>query len=114
MGATVYHKASTAYTASGTSGALTVGPLTTLAVDVNVSAVAGTSPTLDFYLERQGADGEWYQVWHPTQVTAAGVVTTSVGPGCTTGAVVLSTMRLRWVIAGTTPSFTWSASIVAR
>ncbi len=114
MAAVLYHKAPTAYTASGTSGPIAVGPLTTLAVDVTVSAASGTSPTLALYLDRQAADGNWYVLWTGTKLTAAGVASASVGPGCSTAAVVTSYVRLRWVIGGTTPSFTFGASIFGR
>ena len=108
-------QASAVYTASGGSGSITV-PLAVemLAVDANVTAASGTSPTLTFYLERQGSDGVWYQVWASSAITAAGTASTSVGPGCTVGAVLTGMVRLRWVIAGTTPSFTFSASMVGR
>ena len=106
---------STAYTASGNAPAVSV-PLavSTLAVDVNVTAASGTSPTLQLVLERQGADGIWYAVWSPTSITAVGTASTSVGPGCATAASLTGAIRLRWVVGGTTPSFTFSASIVAR
>ena len=114
MGANLYVQASEAVTASGQTAALEVGPLTTLAVDVNVSAASGTTPTLDLYVDRLGADGIWYQIWHGTQVTGAGQTSTSIGPSCATNNVVTSTVRFRWVVGGTTPSFTFSCSIVAR
>ncbi len=106
---------STAYTMSGSAPAVNV-PLavSTLAVDVNVTAVGGTSPTLALFLERQGADGIWYSIWAPAAVTAAGAVSTSVGPGCATPASLTGMLRLRWQLGGTTPSFTFSASVVAR
>lgn len=114
MGATILDLASTAYTASGNSGPLQTGPLYTLAVDVNVTATSGTSPTLTLFLDRLGADGNWYPIWSPTAVTAAGVVSTSVGPGCATAEVPTNNIRLRWVLGGTSPSFTFSASIIGR
>ncbi len=104
---------STVNTAGG-SEALAVGQLTQLAVDVNVTAASGTSPTLTLFLERQGADGVWYAVWSPTAVTAAGVVSTSVGAGLATAALPVPVMRFRWALGGTTPSFTFSASIIGR
>ena len=106
----------TAYTASGSSGSISLGPvpraIQALAVDVNVSAASGTSPSLTLILERLAADGNWYQIWSPTAITAAGTASTSVGPGCATAQVFTQTIRLRWVISGTSPSFTFSASIV--
>ncbi|HVA05514.1 MAG TPA: hypothetical protein VNG12_02115 [Acidimicrobiales bacterium] len=114
MGAVILEEVSAVHTASGSTGPLEVGPLTTLAVDVNVSAVSGTTPSMSLVVERQGSDGNWYSIWAPSAVTVAGVVSTSIGPGCATAAVVTSVVRLRWSITGTTPSFTFSASVIAR
>lgn len=114
MGEILLDLAAAPHTTSGELDCLPLGELTTLAVDVNVTAVSGTTPTLDVFLERQGADGVWYQVWHPTQIIAVGQASTSVGPGAATPAVLTSKLRLRWAIGGTTPSFTFSASIWAR
>jgi hypothetical protein len=114
MGATIYLQPQTVITASGSSGPLNVGPLTTLACDVNVVTVAGTSPTLSLVVERQGADGGWYPMWTPAAITAAGITSTSIGPGCATNQVVPATIRFRWTLGGTSPSFTYSVSIVGR
>lgn len=114
MGATILTQPSAAVTTSGNSGPLQTGPLYTLAVDVNVSAASGTSPTLTLFLDRLGADGVWYPIWSPTAVTAAGTLSTSVGPGCATAEVPTNNIRLRWVLGGTSPSFTFSASILGR
>lgn len=115
MIATLLNQASAAQTASGVSAALAVRQTPTLAVDVNVTAVSGTSPTLTVFLERLGADGVWYPIWSPTVINAAGQTSTSVGPGCATAAVLTNQVRLRWVIGGSaSPSVTFSASIIGR
>jgi hypothetical protein len=114
MGADLLTLTSADYTTSGVTDPIAVGPLTTLAVDVDVTAASGTSPSLALFIERQGTDGNWYPIWSPTAVTAAGVVSDSIGPGCSTAAVITSTIRFRWAVTGTTPSFTLSASIVGR
>lgn len=103
---------SAARTANGDL-ALSTGVNRYLAVDVDVTAVSGTAPTLTLRLERQGEDGVWYDTgWAPPAVTAAGVVSASVGPGCTTNVVLTDNVRLRWTVGGTSPSFTFSASLV--
>jgi hypothetical protein len=107
--------AGTVVSASGDSGSLDVGPNTVLAVDLNVTNVGGTgTPTMTLFLERLGADQVWYPVWSPSGITANGITSTTVGPGCSTNAIVTSTIRLRWVLTGTSPVFTFSASIVSR
>lgn len=105
---------SAAQTVSGNSANLDCTAVSTVAVDVNVTAVSGVAPTLNAFLDRLGADGVWYPAWSAAQITAAGVTSTSVGPGCAVGQVLSATVRLRWVIGGTTPSFTFSASVTGR
>lgn len=107
-------QASAAYTASGNLPPVLPVAYPTIAVDVNVSAVSGTSPSLSLFLERLGGDGVWYAVWSPTAITAVGAASTSVGPGCATQEVLTNQIRLRWAITGTSPSFTFSVSIVGR
>ena len=111
MGEPLFVQQSVAITASGTSGPLEMGPLTTLAADVDCTAVAGGG-TATVFIEREGADGIWYPIWSPTAISGAGITSTSIGPGCATAAVLTSTIRFRWVISGT--SVTYSVSIVAR
>ena len=114
MGATILNLPSTVTTTSGETDQLQTGLLYTLAVDVNVSAASGTSPTLTLFLDRLGADGVWYPIWSPTAVTAVGQLSTSIGPGCVVAEVPTNNIRLRWTLGGTTPSFTFSASIIGR
>ncbi|HVA08709.1 MAG TPA: hypothetical protein VNG12_18400 [Acidimicrobiales bacterium] len=113
MGAPLYTRASAAATTGGTSGPLNMGASTALAVGVTVSAASGTSPKLTLLVEWQGSDGAWYQLWKATQVTAAGATVTTIGAGCATAEAVPGTIRLRWAVSGTTPSFTFSASVLA-
>lgn len=101
-------------TASGSTNPLQIGAFGALAVDIGVTAASGTSPSIAFFLERQGADANWYAVWSPTALTAAGTISTSIGPGCSTAEILTNTVRLRWEISGTSPSFTFSASIWGR
>lgn len=88
--------------------------ISTIQVGLNVTAVAGTSPSLQPYLEVLGADGIWYAVWKPTAITAAGQTVESIGPGCASEAVFDAEARLRLEVSGTTPSFTLSASVHGR
>ena len=103
-----------ALTASGVAGTFHVRAMTTLAIDVSVTAASGVTPTLDVYVERLGNDNVWYTVSHPAQITAVGAMSLNIGPGCTVGAVLTDQVRLRWLVAGTTPSFTVSASVYGR
>lgn len=93
---------SVARTASG-SGAVVAGLSlqTTLRVQLNVTAAAGTTPTLNVVLE-DTIDGEnWNTIGTFAQKAAPGVEVINV----TTP--FADSVRARWTIAGTTPSFTF-------
>lgn len=114
MSGIVFVQPPTAVTTSGSTNPLQINAFGALAVDVAVTALSGTSPSIAFFLERQGADGNWYAIWAPTALTAVGTASTSVGPSCSTAEVLTNTLRLRWVLSGTNPSFTFSISIWGR
>lgn len=78
---------------------------------VNVTAVSGTSPSLQIYVEVLGSDGVWYEVWKPSAITAAGQSIGAIGPGFGLDAVFPAQSRLRFEATGTSPSFTLSASV---
>lgn len=111
---TILNLASAARTTSGDSGALPVGNVLHLAADVNITAVSGSTPSMTLYVDRLGIDGNWYNIWTSAAQTAAGVVSVSIGPGCTVTHVFGTAARLRWAITGGTPSFTFSGSIVGK
>ena len=72
------------------------------AVYINISAVSGTTPTIDFFLE-DGTDGTlWFPLATTPQQTAVAALAIRNSNAAGTR------MRLRWVIGGTTPSFTFS------
>lgn len=90
---------------------LSVGPLTTMSVDVSVTATAGAG-AVTIIVERQGADGVWYPVYTSAPLNAAGLTSTNIGPGCTLPFVLSGVMRFRWAMSGT--SVTFSASVASR
>lgn len=97
-------------------------------VGLSNASVSGTNPTLDLYLQTQGPDGNWYDVYHWAQQTANTTanhqvfVDIGVGSGMrligdvgastvaanTLGVSPLSnTFRFAYTIGGTaTPTFT--------
>ena len=97
--------ASAPVTASGSTGWFDAVNVDEVTVGVDVTAVSGTAPSAQFALDVLGADGNAYTLWTSAAVTAAGEVAAVVNIGAA-GAV-----RLRWAITGTTPSFTFSASL---
>jgi len=125
--AVLFSQPATAITASEVINAFATpyDGVTTLAVDITISAVSGTgTPTMTLFLERQGADGNWYQIWTSAAQTATGAISLSMGPamvgtnvtGATTavGVVLTANARLRCTVSGTNPSFTTSVSIEGR
>lgn len=95
--------ASVARTASGDSGLLPGwGVASTLRVQLDVTAAAGTTPTLDVILEDTLDGVNWNVVGTFTQRTAAGRQVINVP------APFADRLRVRWTIGGTTPSFTFS------
>jgi hypothetical protein len=97
---------SAARTTSGDSGILTgYGPARTLRVQLDVTAVAGTSPTLDVYVE-DTLDGSTWNVLAPALARATAVSRQVVN----ITEVFADRLRVRWVIAGTSPSFTFSVA----
>jgi hypothetical protein len=98
-------------TASGNTANLGIGAVTDVLLSVMATGVTGTTPTLDVYFDMQDAAGNWIQVLHPTQVTAAtpSPVTAQAGlhMGSTSAWVLTGTGRIRWTVGGTgNPSVT--------
>jgi phage gp36-like protein len=91
-------------TASGSGAAVDLGTFSTARVDLGVSAVAGTIPSLIVGVESSvdGLSG-WRSVGALGPVTAAGPLTTTL-------AGVERYLRGAWVISGTTPAFTFAVT----
>lgn len=102
---------SQAVTAAETVVALSTPAVSTVMVGINVTAVSGTTPSLQPYLEVLGSDGVWYQVWKPSAITAAGQTVAVIGPDTSSPAAWTNQARLRLEVTGTTPSFTLSADV---
>lgn len=96
---------SSAETTSGYSTDINISHILHAAVCVDVTAVSGTSPTLDLYLEgKDTLSGKYNTIWNPAQITSV----TTVWKELTD--LPYKYIRLRWVIGGTNPSFTFSAA----
>jgi hypothetical protein len=111
---TILNLPSLARTVSGNSGDLPVGgEITELAVDTNITAVAGTSPTLQLILERKEKD-LYFPIWQSVVVTDVAKVSTSVGEGLAYAQSFGEYIRFKWVIGGTGASFVFSSSIIGK
>lgn len=103
MGAMVTAVSSAARTSSSNSGTLEgFGDWSKFRAQLAVTAASGTTPTLDVVIEDTLDGTNWNTIATFTQKTAAGVQVVDV-----TG-LLTSQLRVRWTIAGTTPSFTFS------
>jgi hypothetical protein len=94
---------SAARTASGDSGTLTGWGAPDLArVQLDVTAVAGTGPTLDVVVEDTLDGTNWHSVGTFTQAAAVGVQVINLSTP------FADRLRVRWTVGGTSPSFTFS------
>ena len=118
--------ASTTSTASATAtGTIPIPVFAQAILQLHVTAVAGTTETLDVYVQTLLPDGATYtDLAHFTQVTTStgdwwiSMATGSTGASVVqdaalaAGSVALlnfgSTWRLKWVISGTSPSYTFT------
>lgn len=95
--------ASAARTTSSNSGPQAgYGPATSLRAQLNVTAASGTTPTLDVLIEDTLDDTTWNTIGTFTQVTAAARQVINITTPFS------DTLRVRWTVAGTTPSFTFA------
>jgi len=97
-----------------TSPSIDVSALKELALDVNITAITGTTPTYQLMIDRLGLDGVWYTIYTGTSITAIGVISLSIGASLITNVAFSGTIRLREVVGGTTPSVTRSISIIGK
>lgn len=110
----LYAKTGEVVTATGNGPVVTGDGIDVIAIDIVITDVAGTSPTLDTTVERRDANGNWHVIHTFAQAAAAGVRSVSIGPGASVGAVLTGAVRLRHVVGGVTPSFTLATSIVGQ
>lgn len=90
-------------TSSQTSSLAGYGYATTLRAQLAVTAVSGTTPSMTVVIEDTVDGGtNWNQVAAFTAATAVGVQVQNVTTPFS------DTIRVRWTVTGTTPSFTFS------
>lgn len=100
--------ASVARTVNATSGPIAAaGQATLCVVLVHCTAATGTNPTLDIVLEGS-ADNVTY-----APIAASGITQLTTAGNRVSGALVTTNyVRVAATIGGTTPSFTFSASVL--
>lgn len=97
-----------AQTASGASNPLwTGGCITGIVIEVRVTAVAGTTPQLNLFLEDTFDGTNWNQVStiNGSAITATGATVKRIN---LRDFPVTDNIRVSWTITGTAPSFTFT------
>ncbi len=96
-------------TTSGDSGVFGgYGPASTLRVQLDVTAAAGTSPTLNVVIQDTVDGTNWNDVGTFAQKVAAGREVINVASPFS------ERIRARWTLGGTAPSFTFSVRCVSQ
>lgn len=114
---TIWTQASTLITSTtGNSGPLTVGNYVEIAVDINITGNQGSSPTIQFFIDRLGVDGIYYPLWQSsTQSSSSAQISTSIGAGLAISQSFGGTVQFRWSIGGSsTPGFRYSVSLIGK
>ena len=131
MSGRVYElKQAGAVTGGGPAGEVPIPVHSMAVVTIDITAVSGTSPTADFWL--QGYDRfakQWFDVPYDQQLTSNAAAAdlaantnrrningTSAATGVSKHVAVykhlpFEKVRLQWALGGTTPNFTFSSAI---
>jgi len=93
-------------TASGNSPDIDLSVYSVMEIELKVTAVSGTTPTLDVYIEGQfEATGDYKVLASQTGITSAGTWFFTVNP------LIFRLVRVRWSVGGTSPSFTFTVAV---
>lgn len=101
-------EASGAHTTSSAANPFwTGGCITGIVIEVRVTAVSGTTPQLNLFLEDTFDGTNWNQVAaiNAAAITATGATVKRINLRDTP---VTDNLRISWTITGTTPSFTFA------
>jgi len=92
-------------TASGSTADIDVSTISALEVELKVTSVSGTSPTLDVYIEGKfETTGDYKPLASQTGITSTGIWFLTIDP------LRFRYIRVRWVVGGTSPSFTFTVA----
>ena len=93
------------FTASGNTADIDLSDFSAVELVFKVTAVSGTSPTLDLYFEGKfEATGDYKVLASQTGITGTGTWFATVNP------LIFRYVRVRWVVGGTSPSFTFTVA----
>jgi len=92
-------------TANGNTADIDVSTVSALEIELKVTSVSGTSPTLDVYIEGKfEATGDYKTLASQTGITGTGTWFFTIDP------LRFRYIRVRWVLGGTSPSFTFTVA----
>jgi hypothetical protein len=90
-------------TSSGNTTDIDVSLYSVLEIEIKVTGVSGTTPTLDVYVEgRFEATGDYKVLASQTGITSTGIWFLVINP------LVFRFIRVRWLVGGASPSFTFT------
>jgi hypothetical protein len=89
-------------TASGNTADIDVSTISALEIELKVTAVSGTTPTLNVYIEGKfEPTGDYKPLVYQENITGTGIWYFTINP------CVFRYIRVRWLVSGTSPSFTF-------
>jgi hypothetical protein len=109
---TVLNSPSSVHTASSDTGDLDVSKYRRVALDINITSVSGTTPSIQFFVDRKDANSIYTNLWSSSAITATSSISSTIGAFATNKQALGAIVRLRWTITGTSPSFTFSISVI--
>jgi len=87
-------------TSSGNTSDIDLSNYSAVELELKVTSVSGTSPTLDVYVEGKfETTGDYKTLASQTGITGTGVWFFTINP------LIFRYVRIRWVVGGTSPSF---------
>jgi len=90
-------------TSNGNTADIDVSLYSVLEIEIKVTGVSGTTPTLDVYVEgRFEATGDYKVLASQTGITSTGIWFLVINP------LAFRFIRVRWLVGGVSPSFTFT------
>lgn len=97
----LFQQPSTGLTAAGSSAPINVpASVRRLEFNINITALAGTTPSITVFIEGLDNEGVWYPLYAPTAISTVSDTSQSIGPGMQSNTVIPDTIRVRWTIGG--------------
>jgi hypothetical protein len=90
-------------TSSGNTADIDLSLYSAVEIAIKVTSVGGTAPTLDIYIEGKfEATGDYKVLASVTGITSTGIWFVTINP------LAFRYIRIRWLVSGTSPSFTFT------